>query len=271
MSESTITFIGGGNMAQALVGGLLAAGHPGSAIRVADPSETQRQQVGEQFGVATFADNAEAVSGARAVVLAVKPQVMAPVLESIREPLAENAVVISVAAGITLDGLARGLSESTARVRAMPNTPALYRAGITGVVASRNCREEDRALATTILEAAGRVVWINEESQMDAVTAVSGSGPAYFFAFTEHLAEAGVHAGLPPAVALELARQTAIGAGVMLAESEHEPGELRRRVTSPGGTTEAALKSFAGSKMAAMIDQAVQAALRRGRELGGDH
>ncbi len=268
MTSNLITFIGGGNMAQALIGGLLKAGSPASNLIAADPSPEQQALITQTYGIAVQADNAAAVSGASAVVLAVKPQVMTEVLNSIRGHLDKNAVVISVAAGITLGTLAQTLGEAQACVRAMPNTPALYGAGIAGLVASKSCRADDRKLAESILAAAGRTVWISEESQMDAVTAVSGSGPAYFFAFTEHLAEAGMRAGLSPETALKLARQTAIGAGRMLAESDLDPAQLRRQVTSPGGTTEAALKSLAASKMATMIENAVAAATRRARELG---
>lgn len=268
MNSNPITFIGGGNMAQALIGGLLKAGASAENITVADPSPDQRAQVASALNIQVLEDNAVAVASASAIVLAVKPQVMTDVLDSVRGHLKEDAVVISVAAGITLTKLAQALGEAQPCVRAMPNTPALYGAGITGLVASKSCGRDGRKLAESILAAGGETVWIGEESQMDAVTAVSGSGPAYFFAFTEHLAEAGVRAGLSADTALKLARQTAIGAGVMLAKSDLDPAELRRRVTSPGGTTEAALKSLAASKMAAMIESAVAAATRRGRELG---
>jgi len=268
MISTRISFIGGGNMAQAMIGGLIHSGQSPETIAVADPSEAQRQSLSSRFGVNCQESNGEAVRDADAVVLAVKPQVMSEVLTDLRDAMPDGAVVISVAAGITLSALARDLGDSIQAVRAMPNTPALYRAGISGLVANARCDAKARALAETVLKAAGEVVWVDEEQQMDAVTAVSGSGPAYFFAFTEHLAEAGVRAGLPPETALKLARHTAIGAGRMLAESEFDAAELRRRVTSPGGTTEAALRHFAGAKLAKMIEQAVAAAVKRGQELG---
>jgi len=270
MTSARITFIGGGNMAQALIGGLLSAGQCPKRVSVADPSAEQRLNLESRFGISCHEDNAEAVIGADAVVLAVKPQMMGTVLAELREVLPSDAVVISVAAGITMAGMADGLGEQIKAVRAMPNTPALYQAGISGLVANAYCDAEARALAETILRATGEVVWVDKEEQMDAVTAVSGSGPAYFFAFTEHLAEAGIHAGLPPDAALKLARHTAIGAGRMLAESDLDAAELRRRVTSPGGTTEAALKQFAAAKMARMIEQSVDAAVKRGQELGAN-
>ena len=268
MDFTKITFIGGGNMARALVGGLRASGVAAGQITVADPSAEQRQAIADDFGVSVTADNAAAVRGRRVVVLAVKPQAMATALASIRADLPVSALVISVAAGITLDTLATHLSAAQPCVRAMPNTPALYQAGITGMVASPPVSVDDRSLAERILSGAGETVWIEDEAQMDAVTAVSGSGPAYFFALTECLAQAGTKAGLPAATAAKLARQTAIGAGAMLAHSEHDAGELRQRVTSPGGTTEAALNSLMQNRFDAVIRRAVEAAVRRGRDLG---
>lgn len=270
MTSARISFIGGGNMAQALIGGLIGAGQAAADIHVADPSQAQREALEKEFGIHCHESNAAAVRDADAVVLAIKPQVMNEALADLRHALRPEAIVISVAAGITLGGLARGLGETVKAVRAMPNTPALYQAGISGLVANARCDADARALAEAILKAAGEVVWVDDEQQMDAVTAVSGSGPAYYFAFTEHLAEAGARAGLPPETALKLARQTAIGAGRMLEASDVDAGELRRRVTSPGGTTEAALRHFAAAKLARMIEQAVDAAVKRGQELGAE-
>jgi len=268
MNSTTITFIGGGNMARALIGGLLGAGTDAGQITVSDPSADQRRDVADEFGVTAIADNAVAVRDRRAVVIAVKPQTIAAALSSIRGELPASTLVISVAAGTTLTTLTERLGADQACVRAMPNTPALYRAGMTGMVPNSRVSVDDRALAEQILGAAGDVLWIDDEDQMDAVTAVSGSGPAYFFALTEYLTRAGIEVGLPPGTAARLARQTAVGAGCMLAESEHEAGDLRRRVTSPGGTTEAALNSLMGDGFEAMVARAVKAAVSRGRELG---
>jgi pyrroline-5-carboxylate reductase len=268
MDSTTISFIGGGNMARALVGGLLASGITSDRITVADPSPDQRRISAEEFSVAVTADSAAAVSDRRVVVIAVKPQVMPSALKSVRAALPASALVISVAAGITLDALSDALSAAQPCVRAMPNTPALYRAGMTGMVANSSVSAEDRSLAEHILGGAGEVVWIDDESQMDAVTAVSGSGPAYFFALTEFLTQAGIEVGLPPATAAKLARQTAVGAGRMLAHSPYDASELRHRVTSPGGTTEAALTSLMDQRFHAIVGEAVRAAVRRGRELG---
>lgn len=270
MTETRIAFIGGGNMARALIGGLVKAGHSPASITVADPGAAQRNAAESDFGIGSSADNGEAARGSRVVVLAVKPQIMKEVLASLRPALDPDCLVISVAAGVTLAGLTAGLGENRALVRAMPNTPALYGAGMTGMVANDQAGEEDRHLAETVLGSAGETIWIDQEALMDVVTAVSGSGPAYFFALAEQLAAAGEQAGLPAETAARLARQTAHGAGLMLARSELDSAELRRRVTSPGGTTEAALDSLEADDFAAAVERAVLAAVRRGRELGAD-
>lgn len=267
-TSPTITFIGGGNMAQALIGGLLRSGTPAAHIRVADPSAEQRNLVGERFGVAAHEQNTRAAEGADAIMLAVKPQVMDPVLGSLQAAIRPDTLVISVAAGVTLAQLARGLGGHRRCVRAMPNTPALYGTGVTGMVADKGIEAHDRDLAETILGAAGKVVWVDDESLMDVVTAISGSGPAYFFRFVELLALAGTNAGLNEADAAMLARQTAFGAGTMLAQSDLDAAELRRRVTSPGGTTAAALESFQANDLERVVTEAVEAAIRRGQELG---
>ena len=255
-------------MARALIGGLLQAGHPARSLTVADPNEAARQSAAADFGVRVTASNREAVDGAAVVVVAVKPQIMPKVLEDLAENLNPEALVISVAAGITLAGLARGLGEDVALVRAMPNTPALYGAGMTGMVANAAVDRSGRALAEQILAATGQTLWLEDEALMDVVTAVSGSGPAYFFALAEQLALAGERAGLSPAAAAQLARQTAFGAGLMLVESGLAAAELRMRVTSPGGTTQAALESMGRDGFERLVERAVSAAVQRGRELG---
>ena len=268
MENTSIAFIGGGNMARALIVGLLQAGHPARSLIVADPNEAARQSAAADFGVCVTASNREAVDDVEVVVLAVKPQIMPKVLEDLAETLNAGALVISVAAGITLAGLARGLGEDLAMVRAMPNTPALYGAGMTGMVANAAVDRSGRALAEQILAATGQTLWLEDEALMDVVTAVSGSGPAYFFALTEQLALAGERAGLSPAAAAQLARQTAFGAGLMLVESGLGAAELRMRVTSPGGTTQAALESMGQDGFERLVGRAVSAAIQRGRELG---
>lgn len=270
MDTPKIAFVGGGNMARALIGGLRNAGHPAGRICVAEPAPNARDRIASQFGIAVTSDNRKAVSGSETVVLAVKPQVMPEVLVDLKEALGPGTLVISVAAGVTLKTLRAGLGGRVQLVRAMPNTPALYGAGMTGMVAAECLSTDAYRRAEQILKSAGDVVWLDDEALMDVVTAVSGSGPAYFFALAELLAKAGERAGLDAEVAAQLVSQTAKGAGVMLTESGESAGRLREQVTSPGGTTAAALSVLEEAGFAQLIDDAVAAAVRRGRELGGD-
>lgn len=263
-----IAMLGAGNMARALIGGLLAGGRDPGSITATDPEPATRTTVADEFGVATLADNAAAASQADTVVLAVKPQVIDAVLFSIAAQLPPDALVVSVAAGIPVSRIEHALGRPQAIVRAMPNTPALFAAGATGIHASAACAPSQRDRARALFETVGRVFEIDDESLMDVVTAVSGSGPAYFFALAEALAAAGTAAGLDPAIARGLAAQTAAGAGRMLAENGADPAQLRRRVTSPGGTTAAALASLETDDFADLVHRAVAAAVRRGRELG---
>ncbi|NBB93656.1 MAG: pyrroline-5-carboxylate reductase [Gammaproteobacteria bacterium] len=268
MDDIRITFIGGGNMGRALIGGLIAGGTRAETIHVADPSEDQRRSLADDLGVTVHDDNAEAARAADVLVVAVKPQVMDDVLASVAGAIGDGTLVISVAAGTPIDRISKGLGGHDRVVRAMPNTPALYQAGMTGLAAAAGVNETDRERASQVLEAAGEVAWVDDEALMDVVTAVSGSGPAYFFSLVEQLTAAGTRAGLPGETAAKLARQTAYGAGVMLAKSDIEAGELRKRVTSPGGTTAAAMESLSDNDFERIVDEAVQAAVGRGRELG---
>lgn len=262
--------IGAGNMARALIGGLLENDHPAGRLIAADPDPDTRTAIERDFGVEATDDNPHAVANADVVVLAVKPQVIDGVLGSVASNLSHDAVVISVAAGIPVARIRRRLGDQAAIVRVMPNTPALRGLGATGMYAAPQCSAAQRDRARALFEAVGLVFEVQDEALMDAVTAISGSGPAYFFALTEALANAGREAGLPEPIARGLATQTAAGAGAMLTGDEVDPSELRRRVTSPGGTTAAALESFAHDGLDAIVERAVRAAVRRGRELG-DH
>ena len=266
-----IAFIGGGNMAAALIGGLLDTGLAAGQVRVADPSEAARAALEQAHGVRTAVNGSEVAAGADVLVLAVKPQVMPAVLDELGDLVDPGQLVISIAAGIPIDLLQQAFGEVQPIVRAMPNTPALLGAGITGLCASGACRQDHRAQAETVLGAAGEVVWVEDEALMDVVTAVSGSGPAYFFLLIEALREAGMAEGLPAEASTRLAVQTAFGAGTMAARSEHDVAELRRRVTSPGGTTQAALEAFEAGGFRALVADAVRAATERGRELGAGH
>ena len=263
-----IAFIGGGNMARSLIGGLIRNGAPAQAISVSEPNAELREAIARDFSLSAHADNAAAARNADVLVLAVKPQVMKIVCADLRDiAQARRPLVISIAAGIRIGQLDDWLGGGAAIVRAMPNTPALIGAGATGAHANARVTAAQREIAQSILGATGSMVWIGDEALMDTVTALSGSGPAYFFLLVEALEDAAVAQGLPRETARELALQTCLGAGRMLREDAAAPAELRRRVTSPGGTTQAALESFAASGFTAIVTRAVAAATQRGREL----
>ncbi len=265
-----IAFIGGGNMAQSLVGGLLAAGRAANEISIADPDPAQRERLRKFAGAAVMADNAEAAAGAGLVVLAVKPQVAPAALHSVAETLRrERPTLLSIAAGLRIATLLEATGSELAVVRAMPNTPALIGRGASAWYANPATGADGRRLAREVLEAAGLAVEVTAEDQLDAVTGLSGSGPAYFFLLVEALADAGTAQGLPGEVAERLAAATGTGALALLAESGASPGELRERVTSPGGTTAAALACFADGGFRDLVARAVASATRRARELGG--
>lgn len=262
-----IAFIGGGNMARSLVAGLRRQGVTADRIVVAEPQDALRQGLQAEFGIRVCAEGRDAIAGASVVVLAVKPQVMQAVCEGLRGALGD-AVVVSVAAGLTCARLSGWLG-TPGVVRAMPNTPALLGAGATGLFAPPEVDAAGRALAEAVLASAGLTRWIEDEALMDVVTALSGSGPAYFFLLVESLVAAAVAHGLPRETAEALARQTALGAARMLDESGEPAEELRRRVTSPGGTTQAAVECFQAGGFASLVADAVDAAVQRGRTLAG--
>jgi pyrroline-5-carboxylate reductase len=263
-----LAFIGGGNMSTALVGGLLARGAVAAELSVADPSVAQLDRLRREFGVHATTDNVAAVRDADLVVLAVKPQDMATVARGLADELAaRRRIVVSVAAGIRLESLAGWLGGGGPLVRAMPNRPALIGAGITAAYASAEVEPGERTSVERMLSAVGPLVWLDDEAQMDAVTAVSGSGPAYFFLLIEALEDAGAALGLPRATARLLAVHTALGAGRMAAESADPPALLREQVTSRGGTTAAALAILEAADIRGLVNRAVAAAERRSAEL----
>ncbi|MBT8061482.1 MAG: pyrroline-5-carboxylate reductase [Xanthomonadales bacterium] len=265
-----IAFIGGGNMAAALIAGLYGADNPPNRTRVSDPSPEARERLEAAYPVECFADAQAAVEGADVIVLATKPQVMPTVLEALAPLVERRQTVVSIAAGITIAAISRALGDDIPIVRTMPNTPALVGKGISGLYAGPACNDAHRKNAQRIMAAAGEVVWLDDEALMDVVTAVSGSGPAYYFLLTEALRDAGQAGGLPPATAAKLALHTARGAGEMAAQSELDVAELRRRVTSPGGTTQAALEALTEGGFNELVAKAVKAATERGRELSGE-
>lgn len=263
-----IVFIGGGNMARSLIGGLVARGGDAASVRVVDPNAGSRDALARDFGVRTFADAAQAVDGAATWVLATKPQVLRGVCESLADVAqATQPLVLSIAAGITATQLDRWLGGGVPVVRTMPNTPALLGAGVTGLFANARVDAAGRARAQALLESAGETVWIDDEARMDAVTAVSGSGPAYIFLLAEAMEEAAIAQGLPAQDARTLVLQTVLGAARMLVESDEAPAELRRRVTSPGGTTQAAIETFEAGGLRTLVADAIANAARRGGEL----
>lgn len=267
IAASKIAFVGGGNMATALIGGLIARGHDASRISVIEMSPAARERLAARYPVRVTTAPDDAMKGADTLVLAVKPQDMKRALASLGSEV-RSALVISVAAGITLDTLSRWLGGHRRIVRCMPNTPALIGAGITGLYASADVGREDREKAETILSAVGEVVWLAQERLLDPVTAVSASGPAYVFWFIEQLAASAVKLGIPKDDALKLAKHTVLGAARLAVSSDKEPSELRKDVTSKGGTTEAALNVFEEEKLAERFIRAVEAASKRGAEMG---
>ena len=253
-------------MAASLIGGLRAKGLDAAQIRASDPGAETRARVHAEHGIELFADNAQAIDGADVVVLAVKPQMMKAVCEALRPHLTAQQLVVSIAAGITCASMAKWLGEQPI-VRCMPNTPSLLRQGVSGLYATGAVTEAQRQQAQELLSAVGLALWLENEQQLDAVTAVSGSGPAYFFLLIEAMTAAGEKLGLPRDIAAQLTLQTALGAAHMAVASDVDAAELRRRVTSPAGTTEAAIKSFQAGGFEALVETALGAAAHRSAEM----
>lgn len=271
MTTPRIAFIGAGNMTASLIGGLRAQGVDATAIRASDRGAEQREKIGAEYGIDTFASNAEAIAGADVVVLAVKPQVMKEVCLDLAAQISDSQLIVSIAAGISCASMQRWLGTpknmAPAIVRCMPNTPALLRQGVSGLYANAQVSAQQRQQAEQLLGAVGLALWLEQESLIDAVTAVSGSGPAYFFLLIEAMTAAGEKLGLPREVAAQLSAHTALGAARMATESDVDAGELRRRVTSPAGTTEAAIKTFQAEGFEALVEKALNAAANRSAEL----
>jgi pyrroline-5-carboxylate reductase len=265
----TLCFIGGGNMARSLIGGLIARGWEATRIVVADPVATQLESLRAQSGIRVASDNREAVSGADVVVFAVKPQDMRNVATALGSSLSHRPLIISVAAGIRASDI-QSWCGGIPVVRCMPNRPALQGCGITGLYATGEVSQEGRDLAARILDAVGKTLWLEQEAHMDVVTAVSGSGPAYFFLLIEMLEQAGVMLGLSPDKSHQLAVETAYGAGNMARDASESAAVLRQQVTSKGGTTEAALKVLEDKNVRDIFAAAVSAAARRSAELADE-
>jgi pyrroline-5-carboxylate reductase len=259
-------FIGGGNMAAAMIGGLLQKGIAREDIVVAEQQEERRAWMAREFGVAAV-DDAAAALAADIVVLAVKPQQLRAALCCMPAPRPEQ-LIVSIAAGVRASDISRWLHGHPTVVRAMPNTPALVGAGITGLYALPAVSEAQRAQATRVLEAVGVVVWVESEAQIDAVTAISGSGPAYVFLFIEALEQAAIDLGLPAETARQLTLQTFLGASALAIKDKSTPAELRARVTSKGGTTERGILALEEGGVKYVIGLAARAAAERAEEMG---
>ena len=269
MSEPKITFIGGGNMARAIYRGLVESGFPAENIGVVDPSEAA-QSAARASGLIRIAESAtDADLSADLIVLAVKPQITDIALSPLAHRVSSTATVLSIIAGINSASLANllGLPNDDAVVRSMPNTPALVGEGMTGLFSNSDQRAHGRLLAERVMSAVGQCVWVSNESDLDLVTAISGSGPAYFFLFMESLADAAVELGMSPQTAHQLSIQTALGAAKLAQTSDDALAKLRENVTSPGGTTEQAIKSFEASELRAIVMSATRAAKKRSIEL----
>ena len=268
-NQLKISFIGGGNMAAALIGGLAGKVTDGANLHVVDLNPEALQNLAQRFGVSTSTEIDAAIGRSEVIVLAVKPQQMKEVVAKLR-PHVTTQLVLSIAAGIRAFDLARWLGGHDAIVRCMPNTPALIGQGITGMVATAGVSAQQRETADVILRAVGSTVWLDDEAKIDAVTAVSGSGPAYVFYFIEAMQQAAQELGLTAEQGIELAKATFVGAAQLATQSSEPVSLLRERVTSKGGTTYAALSSMEASGVKASIVSAIKAAADRGRELGDE-
>lgn len=262
-----VAFIGAGNMAGAIIKGLLGNGMPASKIIAAAPSDTHLKDLRDHFGVVTTHDNIEAVESADIVVLGVKPQIMQTTCEALASKISDSSLVMSLAAGITCEKLAKWLAFDGAIVRCMPNTPSRVKQGASGLYATETVTEQQKESAETLMTAVGICQWVENESLIDSVTAVSGSGPAYFFLFMEAMVEAACAQGLEKSVATKLAIQTALGAATLAQHSEQDLATLRQDVSSPNGTTERAIQSFENNNLRALVREAMDACATRAKEL----
>ena len=276
MIPCKLAFIGGGNMARSLIGGLIANGMSADNIHVADKQPDTLNSLTSRYPVQTFTDNRQAIEGADVIIVAVKPQQLQDVVKQLNPYWQEQQLLISIAAGIRIDDISRWLGKSNASiVRAMPNTPALVEAGATALFANQYVTHQQHELAESILRACGLAIWLQDEKHMDAVTALSGSGPAYFFLVMEAMEKAAIELGLPEETARLLCLETAFGAAKMALESGESASTLRKQVTSPGGTTERAIHELEDGGLSGLFENALVAAALRARELanelGQDH
>ncbi len=269
MNNTNLAFIGAGNMSRSLIGGLIKNGYPSRAITVADINSDMLSAIEKDFSVSTNIDNNAAIEHANVIVLAVKPTIIKPVIKQIKQSIAEHMpLIISIAAGVREKDITRWIGHRPPVVRCMPNTPALLGAGASGLFANRQVSATQKQLAQTIIESTGIAHWVEDESQLDTITALSGSGPAYFFYLTECMTDAAVKLGLDKELAETLANQTAFGAARMLVETSTAAKPLRENVTSIGGTTEAAINSFESNELRNLVYEGMESAYNRSIELG---
>jgi pyrroline-5-carboxylate reductase len=263
-----ITFIGAGNMASAIIGGLIDSGVDAKTITATAPNDSELAAIKQRLGIITGTDNNAAVADSDVVVLAVKPQIMRNVCEALRDSVQrQQPLVISIAAGLDADTIDQWLGGNNAMVRCMPNTPSLVGYGASGLYANAKVSDAQRDVATQLMEAVGIVEWVEEEALLDAVTAVSGSAPAYFFLMFEAMEEAAVKLGLPAPTARRLAIQTALGAATMAQQSDKDPATLKQNVMSPGGTTERAIQHMEEAQLRTTIADAMQACADRAQAM----
>ena len=269
-NSTTIGFIGAGNMAYAIISGLINTGFSTENIKISDTNTSLLSLRKQELNLEVFTDNLALASCCNVLILAVKPQVLADVCQALKDALNPNTLIISIAAGVRAHDIDRWLGGDNAIVRTMPNTPALLNQGVTGLFANECVNDSQKELATSILNSVGQSLWVSEEGMLDAVTALSGSGPAYFFLMIESMAKAGVALGLDEATAQTLSIQTALGASMMANTSNESPRELRANVTSPNGTTQAAIESFQDQNFEMIVTHAMRAAFDRAGKLASE-
>ncbi|GBE08987.1 pyrroline-5-carboxylate reductase [bacterium BMS3Bbin11] len=268
---NTLGIIGGGNMAESLIGGLLASAHKASAIQVSEPDKNRREYLSTEYGIHCLDNNSVLAGQSDILLFAVKPQLLRQVAEPLKQVVqAKHPLIISIVAGVRSSDLDHWLGGGLAIVRIMPNTPALVRAGASGLYANHLVNTQQRDLAESILRSVGITVWLENEAQMDIVTALSGSGPAYIFRVIEAMEEVATRAGLERETSRLLAIETVLGAARLAMESDDTPAELRCKVTSPRGTTEKGLQQLELGNIEQLFDNAINAAIDRSREMGDE-
>lgn len=268
--QANIFFVGGGNMGRSLIGGLITNGYSDKLISVVEPNADSQQKIAKLYNVDLYNAPDESLNKADVIVIATKPQILKDVALSVKEFIKDDALIISIAAGVRLLNLAQWLGSGKAIIRVMPNTPALVQEGMSVLVANSHCSEEQQGIASGIMDAVGKTLWLDDEKHMDTVTAVSGSGPAYFFLIMEAMQTTARKMGLTAEQSKILTQQTALGAATMALQSQDDVTDLRKQVTSPGGTTEQALNVLLEGDIHDLFRDALKAASNRSKEMAKD-